>query len=55
MNIEGQHPPDKIRAVIYGRRYIVTETGMILTMGIKGGSNFRIQYGEAARTERRPR
>ena len=43
MNIEGQHPPDKIRAVIYGRRYIVTETGMILTMGIKGGSTFRIQ------------
>ena len=43
MNIKEQHPPDKIRATIYGGRYIVTETGMILTMGIKGGSKFRIQ------------
>ena len=43
MKIEWRHPPHKVRAVIYGGRYIVTETGMVLTMGIKGGAHFRIQ------------
>lgn len=40
---EEKRPPRKVRAKIYGRRYLVTDDGKIYTMGINGGQNVHLK------------
>ncbi|WP_176013940.1 HNH endonuclease [Victivallis sp. Marseille-Q1083] len=38
-------PPGRIRAAIYGGRYLITSDGAVYSMGIKGGLNIHRQKG----------
>ncbi len=41
--MHSKRPPPKVKAKIYGKKYLVTSEGQIFTMGIKGGMNIHLQ------------